>query len=231
MKRAVELFLVGAAISLPATIASAHIGVSQGFANTTHEVTFSVGHGCSGLDTSSVKIDIPASVTGLRTLTSDFGKATVETDATGAVTSVTWQKPDQDLLPADTAFYKLVLRFRVPNTPFATLFFPTHQTCKGLDGGVLVSDWIGTMPAPPDGGGPEPAPEMIIVPARTPGWNKWTVPVAVTDLKKFFGDALIVWKDDAAYSANANTAVLIGTTAGVTALTSLAANDEIWVKY
>jgi uncharacterized protein YcnI len=233
MKRTGQALLIGTAISLTAAIVDAHIEVASGpgFANTSQEITFGVGHGCSGMDTVSVKIDIPAGVTSVRTETSDFGKATVEKDMAGTVIAVTWTKPDADLLDSDTAYYKLTLRLKVPNAPFTTIFFPAHQTCKGPDGGTAVTDWIATMPSP-DGGGPEPAPALRIVPARVAGWNKFTVPAAIADLSVHFKDALIVWKGTtAAYSSNPVTADLITKTAGVTALTSLAANDEIWVKY
>jgi hypothetical protein len=50
-------------------------------------------------------------------------------------------------------------------------------------------------------------------------------------LKAFFGDAQIVWKGTAAFSANPTTAGLIAGTSGVTALTSIAAGDVIWVKH
>ena len=44
------------------TAAEAHIEVASGqaIANSTNEVTFSVGHGCTGADTYRVSIDIPA---------------------------------------------------------------------------------------------------------------------------------------------------------------------------
>ena len=64
----------------------------------------------------------------------------------------------------------------------------------------------------------EPAPALTVLPARQPGWNKYTVPVAVADLKPLFADAQIVWKDSAAYSANANTVAQIAGTAGVIVL-------------
>jgi hypothetical protein len=232
MNRTGQALLIGTAISLTAAMADAHIEVASGpgFANTSQEIVFGVGHGCAGMDTSSVKIEIPAAVTSVRAETSDFGKVTVEKDAAGIVTAVVWTKPDSELVDGDPNYYKLTLRIRVPNAPFTTLFFPTHQTCKGTDGGTAVSDWVATMPSP-DGGGPEPAPALRIVPARVAGWNKITVPIAVTDLGAFFKDALIVWKGNSAYSSNALTAELITKTTGVTALTSLAANDEIWVKY
>lgn len=77
----------------------------------------------------------------------------------------------------------------------------------------------------------EPAPALVVLPARQAGWNKLTVPVAVTDLSVLFADAQIVWKSSAAYSANAATLDQIKTTAGVSVLSALAAGDEIWVKY
>ena len=47
----------------------------------------------------------------------------------------------------------------------------------------------------------------------------------------FFSDAQIVWKGTAAYSANPSTADQVKATPGVSALTALQANDEVWVKY
>ena len=72
---------------------------------------------------------------------------------------------------------------------------------------------------------------LVILPTRKPGWNKYVVPQAVPDVAALFGDAQIVWKGTAAYSPSPTTTELIAATSGVTALTSLAANDEIWVKY
>lgn len=223
---------LGTAVILGAAVADAHVSVASGpaFATTTQEITFGVGHGCSGADTWSVRVEIPSSVTSVRTETSDFGKATLEKDAAGVVTAVTWQKPDADLLDEDSAYYALKLRIKVPDAPFTTLYFPAHQTCKDSHGATTTVDWVATTPSP-DGGGPEPAPALRILPARKAGWNKVTVPQAIDDLSVFFGDALIVWKGDAAYSANPSTVEMIAKTAGVTPLTALAAGDEIWVRY
>ena len=169
-------------------------------------------------------------MTSVRAVASDFGKATVEKDAANIVTAVTWTKAPGDVLEGDIAYYKLAIRLRVPDKPFTTLIFPARQTCTAADGGVTTVDWIAETESP-DGGGPEPAPVLQVLPARVRGWNKYTVPVAVSDLGDFFEDALIVWKGSAAYSSNPNTSDLIGTTPGVTRLTTLAADDEIWVKY
>lgn len=234
------------AVLLAPTLASAHVGISSGpgFANSTQEISFSVGHGCTDAngapsDTSSVTIDIPAGVTSVRAVPNAFGKVTV-TKATvnnvTTVTSVTWTKTPGDVIAADDNFYKLVLRLKVPNAPFTTVYFPTHQTCTTGTGTVLpVVDWVATAPNPSEdaGAAAEPAPALNVLPARTPGWNKVTVPVAVPadKLASWFGDAQIVWKGTAAFSVNAATLEQIKTTAGTTVLAALAAGDEIWVKY
>jgi periplasmic copper chaperone A len=223
--------LAATGLLLAPALASAHVSVASGpgFANTTQEVVFGIGHGCAGADTYTVRIEIPTGVTSVRPERSDFGKVSVEKNAAGDVIAVVWQKSDQDLLEGDISYYKLAVRLKAPNQPFTTLYFPTHQTCKASDGTVSSIDWVGT-PAT-SGGGAEPAPALNIVPARKAGWNKFTVPSALSDLGVFFSDAQIVWKGTAAYSPNLATAELVKATAGVTVLTELQANDEIWVKY
>lgn len=231
MKGSIVALLTAAGILLAPAVASAHISVSSGpgFANSTQEIVFGVGHGCEGTDTYSVKIDIPAGVTSVRPLRSDFGKATLEKNAAGDVTAVIWQKPDAELLDSDFGYYKLAIRLKVPNQPFTTLYFPTHQTCKASDGTLTTTHWVTT---PTTGGtADEPAPELKIVPARKPGWNKFKVPSDISDLSVYFSDAQIVWKGSAAYSANPATADLAKLTSGVSELTELKANDEIWVRY
>jgi periplasmic copper chaperone A len=225
---------------LAPTLAQAHVGISSGpaVANATSEIVFGVGHGCSGLDTLSIKIDIPASVTAVRAGGSDLGPATFERNAALAITAVTFTKPEGALTSGDDNYYKAVLRIKVPNTPFATLYFPVHQTCKAKGGATTtVVDWVGTTPNDAHdsdaGAAPEPAAALIIVPASKPGWNKFTVPSAIpaASLPAIFGTAQVVWKGSAAYSANPTTVEQIKSTAGVTALTELAAGDEVWVKY
>ncbi len=222
-------------LSLLPAIANAHISVASGpgFANTTQEITFGVGHGCAGADTYRVRVEIPSDVTSVRPMRSDFGKVSVEKDAAGLITAVSWQKADADALDADLAYYKLVVRLKVPNKPFTTAYFKARQTCRAADGTLSTVDWS-MLPSDPvvDGGAEEPAAALPILPARKPGWNKIVVAQAVPDVAALFGDAQIVWKGSAAYSANPATAELIAATPGVTALTgALAVNDEIWVKY
>jgi uncharacterized protein YcnI len=226
--------VVAGVLALPA-IARAHVSIisGPGFANTTQEITFGVGHGCAGADTYKVRVEIPADVLSVRPLRSDFGKPTVEKDAAGTITAVSWQKPDADALDFDLAYYKLVIRLKVPDKPFTTYYFKSQQTCRAADGTLTTVAWsmLATDPVVDGGAEDEPAPALVVMPARRPGWNKVVVAAAVPDLSKVFGDAQIVWKGTAAYSASATTTELIAATGGVTALTSLAANDEIWVKY
>jgi len=221
-----RLALVGVAAIFYPALADAHVTVisSPNFANTSQELTFGVAHGCAGADTSSVRIEIPAGVTSVRPEPSDFGPVTIEKDNTDTITAVSWTKPAASVLPSDVLYYKLTVRVKFPDKAFQTVSFLAHQTCTAGDGGIASEDWI-------QDGGANPAPVVNLVPARSPGWNKYTVPAAIPDLSVFFGDAVIVWKGNAAYSANAQTAAQITSTAGVTPLTSLSANDEVWVKY
>ena len=224
---------IACALLVPAT-AGAHVSVAgPAFANTTWEANFNVGHGCEGHDTYSVKVEIPAGVTSVRPIDSVFGKAFVTRDQAGAVTTITWTKEQIDVLPQDDNYYRLSARMRLPNTPFAKVFFPTTQVCRDAVGAETIVEWIGTgaEPIPTDGAAPpEPAPAVTLLPARVPGWNKYTVATAVSDLG-LFSDAEIVWSGDAAYSVNPNLAALIGVEPGTTALTTILAGSEIWVKY
>ena len=230
MRRSVQGILFAAAISTIPAIAAAHISISSGpgQANATQIVKFGVGHGCDGLDTYSIKIDIPAGVTSVRPVPSDFGKVSIEKDTTGLVKSVTWTRTTSDLASEDINYYELSVRAKLPDAPFTTIFFPTHQYCLGPDGGTVVTDWVGTDP---NDMVTEPAPALKVAPARKSGWNKIAMAQATTDLAGFFSDAAIVWKGNAAYSPNATTTDLIKNTAGVTPLTAIAAGDEVWVKY
>ncbi len=231
MKRTILTLPLAGIVVLLAATAQAHISIASGpaFANTSQQVRFAVGHGCAGADTYRVQIEIPAGVSSVRPEPSDFGQADVETDAAGTVVAVTWTKPEASVLDADTQYYELVVRLKAPDQPFSTVYLPSHQTCRAADGTETVVDWVGIDEAPDST--VEPAPELYVLPPRFPGWNKFTVGNAVDDLKGFFGDAQIVWAGNQAFSVNPATTELIGATAGVSTLTSLAKGDQIWVRY
>jgi uncharacterized protein YcnI len=216
------------------TLASAHISVAgPAFAKSTWEASFSVGHGCDGVDTYSVTIDIPAGVTGVRAVDSTLGKAVTKTDGSGNATSITWTKATADILASDVDFYRLPIRMTTPDAAWTTLYFIAHQVCRDQLGNTSTVEWSGKgqTTALPDGAPPpEPAPSVVLLPARTPGWNKFTVTQKLTSLT-VFNDAEIVWAGNAAYSVNAAYKDLIGKEPDTTALTEIAAGTDIWVKY
>ncbi len=210
--------------------AEAHVDLSSGpaAAAKSQKITLAVGHGCEGSDTVRVRVDIPAGVTSVRALFSDFSKPTLIRNGT-TVTAVEWTKPDADALPADDGYYELTFRARVPDAAFTQLQLNVTQVCRSAQGVETTVVWD-----QPPGSTGNTAPMLTIVPAHTTGWNKIVVgrSVAAADLPRYFGDAQIVWRGNAAFSANAATMAQIGQTQGVTALTGdLAAGDELWVRY
>lgn len=236
MKSKLSAAMLAATSTLVCTFASAHVSTSAGSpapAGASQEITLQIAHGCAidgvttTADTISLKVDMPAGVTGVRAVSSaDFPTITLDKDGSGNVTAITWAKTSAGL-DSDSNFYKLTFRAKMPAAPFTKIYFKAHQKCKapGKD-----TEWTGI---PNDGSGNEPAAEVVVLPAKVPGWNKLTVPVAIAaaDMASYFKDAQIVWKGTSAFSANAVTADQITKEPGVTALTALAANDEIFVKY
>jgi uncharacterized protein YcnI len=213
--------------------AFAHISLAgPGLAGQSQVLTFSVGHGCEGADTYSVEVTIPKEVTTVRAMPNVFGDAEVTTDDAGIVKAVKWTKAGK-IHEKDDQFYQLQIRIGVPNTPFETFLFPAKQTCRKSDGTESVVDWKATpeeVAAAKMGEEPEPAPSLTVIPVRLNGWNKFATKNKISDLT-VFDDAQIVWVGDAAYSKNPVTAELIKSEDGVTELTEIAANAEIWVKY
>ncbi len=207
----------------------AHVGIASGpaFANKSQKITFSVGHGCDGADTYRVRVDIPAGVTSVRALRSDFGKPTIIRDEVtpSVIVAVEWEKPLEDLQDEDVGFYELTLRARVPDAPFTQIPFTVTQTCRDSSDVETTEIWTGDTAA-----------VLNVVPSRLSGWNSFTlgasttIPEALVPI--FFGDAQIVWRGTAAYSANPVIATVIAATPNVTVLTGdLAPGDQIWVKY
>ena len=222
-----------AAAVLSSGLAYAHVGVtSPGFANQTQVLTFSVGHGCEGADTSRIEVTIPESVTQVRGVPNTFGAVEVKRNDANVVTSVVWTNPEPKA--ADLYYYQLQIRAKLPDAPFTTVLFPTKQTCKDKDGNEIVADWRATPEEAEAAGdseeGPLPAPAVAILPARKLGWNKFNVKSKLTDLT-VFDDAQIVWAGDAAYSSNPATQEQIKNEDGVTELKEIAANTDIWIKY
>jgi len=223
---------------LSSSIALAHVSLPNGPVQADKsgtKITFGLGHGCEvggvHYDTYKARVEIPAGMTSVRPLYSDFGKPVVTKSGVN-VTSIEWTKDLASVLPEDDGYYEITIRAKIPNAPFTRLPIVVHQIC--LVGGVETTMSWDVLPP----GTGNTAPVLTIQPARlnATGWNKFTIPAGVTvpnaDLGKYFGDALIVWKGAEAFSANAITVALIETTTGVTKLTGdLVAGDVIWVRY
>jgi uncharacterized protein YcnI len=190
------------------------------YAGKSYTGTLRAGHGCEDevtgdhYDTEKVEVEIPAGVTKVKPFDAPWGAATIEKDMEGNVTKLIWTR-NSAALAEDTHLYAVSFRATLPDAPLTTVSFRAVQICNG---GTIETAWEGAE-----------APTLNLVPARLPGWNKYTIDVEITDeamLKQYFGDALIVWSNDAAYSANPVTAELIDNK-----LISVPANQEIWVKY
>ncbi len=223
------------------SLAAAHITIVSGpaIANKSgQKVAFAVNHGCTDannnkLDTLSIQVDIPAGIdpTSVRAMPSDFAASPVVAKTGANVTSIKWSRDPADLQGDDLAYYEITLRLKVTDVPFTKIPFVITQVCRPK-GGTPADDvtvlWTGPST------NREPSPLLVVVPARSPGWNKLvlTTAVAATDFGAYFGDAQVVWKGTSAFSPNPTVAALITTTTGTTKLDAdLASGDEIWVKY
>lgn len=238
-KIAVGNLLTVAALLLVTGQAQAHIMVAgQAAAGQSFVATISVGHGCTDdlhaaakLDTKSVEFEIPEGVTSVRPMDSvSFGTPIITADGDGNVTAVKYERTNVDLRDGDPAFYQFQIRMKAPDAPFTKLIFLAHQVCGDMAAANadITVDWVSL-----DGTG-EPAAMLPVLPARSPGWNKWTTDEHIHGLDNltfFFGDALILWFDNAGYSSNAETQALIDADADSTALTEMHPGTEFWVRY
>ena len=223
MKQALLLILITAGI------AEAHPHIDSGSAQANKSgqlVTIAVSHGCSGKDTVKIEVAIPTGISSVRGLYSPFGAPKVTKDANNNVTSVTWEKATYEI--GDNTYPEFTLRLKVADVPFTSIMFNVTQTCRDATGDTVV-----VWDKPDDTTG-NAAPRLNVVPARLPGWNKFTLTTAVAeaDVPTYLGDAQIVWRGTSAYSPNAVVAAMIAMTPGVSVLSGgLAAGEEIWVKY
>ncbi len=229
--------LIIAGLLASSTSAFAHITVATGpvQAGKSAKVGLAINHGCnaSSEDSYKIRVDFPAGTfSNIRVMRSDFGTAVQIKDGNNAVIAIEWTKPDADKRVADDGYYELTFKATMPNAPFTKVKLDVTQTCVNSAGATTTPvHWD-------DSNAAEPAPRLVIAPARTNtiGWNKITIPanttVATSDFGAYLGDSLIVWKGTSAYSSNPNTVEQITATTGVTMLAdALAAGDVIWVRY
>jgi uncharacterized protein YcnI len=214
--------LAALAVLLAAPVAGLQAHVSfvdnSAVAGKSFIATANISHGCTVIDehydSYKVEVELPAGVTA-RPMHSSIGSASVDDPVTP--TLLTWEKSQADAQPHDTHFYQVQFRFSAPNAPLTTLAFRTTQYCTDGSNQVGTLVWEGVD-----------APTIRIVPAHSPGWNKYTAQADIdaATIQSYFGDALIVWSNDQAYSANPVTSSLIANP-----LTLITAGTEYWVKY
>lgn len=230
---------------LSVAVAQAHVSVvsDTAYANGYYAATLAVPHGCDGMDTIGVEVEVPANFGTPRVFESALGKGSVAIEGETGNYILTWTKAEgTEQYAEDDHAYEVSFRTRLPDTPFTTVYFPTRQFCESPVGATGQSDWVGTGGHGHDhgGGGGEseelPAPSMMIYPARYPGWNTYEVTEHLHDMS-IFNDAEIVWWNDAAYSSNPLTLELIEEDANTSVLEQIHPADEgqdptiIWVKY
>jgi uncharacterized protein YcnI len=239
-------FYVSALTLLASHALQAHVSVDTAngpaIAGKSYLVTLNLPHGCSGSDTYKIEVEIPSGFKLSRPVDSEFGAATITKETLAVpfvmhgknyeedVTKITWEKPESEIKASDTHLYRVSFRSTLPDTPFATAYLKTTQTCKMPDGSTEKLEWVGTGGHDDHSATLSPAPAMFIYPARTPGWNQYTVSEHVHDLS-IFKDAEIVWAGTEAYSPNANTSTLIEQDADTQTLQMIHPGTDIWVKY
>lgn len=223
MKTTLRIFLQTLMPSLfmltTAQVAHAHVSFvsNPAYANKTYLAAMNITHGCEdGLgehyDTLKIDVEIPAGVTAVRPADMPFFTATVTLDESDNVTKITWTKTIEGR-DTDMAFYQPVFRAKMPNAPLTTLEFRTTQTCAG----DITTVWENGE-----------VPTLKVLPARAAGWNKYTAQteISLANVQTYFSDALIVWSNNTAYSANPVTNALIKTP-----LTVIPLGADYWVKY
>jgi periplasmic copper chaperone A len=223
MNRRLQHTLIVLALYFWGATAQAHVGFApnNAYAGARYLATLNIPHGCEDVagkhyDTVKIEVSIPAAFTSkespVRPMDAVFGEAVLEKDAEGNVIKLIWTKT-VGAKADDSHTYQVSFRGTLPKAPFTVLAFPTTQTCVSN----ITTAWQG-----------EDAPSLKVLPVRALGWNKYTAQteMSLEAIKMYFGDAYIVWYQNAAYSANPVTAGLIPTP-----LMSIPVGGEFWVKY
>lgn len=137
---------IAALAAIPAALAHVTLEQQQAVAGTTYKAVLRVPHGCAGSPTTAVKVRVPDGMTGVKPmpkpgwqLSTVKGKLAVPVSdghggqITEGVTEVHWTG---GRLP-DEHYDEFVLRGTLPNTPNATVHFPTVSECE-----TGVERWI-----------------------------------------------------------------------------------------
>jgi periplasmic copper chaperone A len=138
--------IAACAIFYWASSAFAHITLEQATVetNATTKATLRVGHGCDGLPTQALRVQVPEGFQGSKpmpkagwTLSIQRAKLAKPYDDHGKqvtedVTEVTWTANSREAYVADDQYDEFVLRGKAPATP-GPLWFKVSQLCKDGD--------------------------------------------------------------------------------------------------
>lgn len=171
MRRTAIRAAFAASLVLAAGSAFGHITLEgrQAPADSYYKAVLRVGHGCEGSPTVTIRVQIPEGVTNVKVQPKQgwqiqIVKAALATPVadshgkpiTERVSEVVWQ--GGRLL--DEHYDEFVLRVKLPNTPGATVYFPTVQQCE-----QGVHRWIEIPAAGRDANEyEEPAPQVVLTP-------------------------------------------------------------------
>lgn len=216
--------------------AYAHMGVrGTAVAGQSFVATFTIPHGCTAddngttihSDTEVVTIALPSDITAFRPMHGGvFGEPSIETRNGQNVIVYT---RTANARTTDDLYYEISIRMTAfsaagaSDTLVRQLAFTTRQDCFG--GGFR--DWTGAD-----------SPTLRVFPRRAPGWNHYSLPdghYEPADLQRWFGDALILWSGNRAWSPNPETRALITSDPDANPIEAVhseaAAPAEIWVRY
>jgi hypothetical protein len=143
---------------LSSSIALAHVSLPSGPAQADKsgtKITFGISHGCEvggvHYDTWKFRVEIPAGMTSVRALTSDFGRPVVTKAGTPAIaTVIEWTRAPTDLLDDDDGYYEVSIRAKIPNTPFTrpARRYGKHRAGSHDPGCAPERDWLEQDHAP-----------------------------------------------------------------------------------
>ena len=124
-------FIAALAINAWASASFAHIVLEQKTAATasTYKAVFQVGHGCQGVATTAVRVQIPAGFKGAKPMPKAGWVLGIDSEA------ITWTAASAATALPDAHYDEFVLRGRTLDAPGA-LWFAVRQSC-----GTVVQDW------------------------------------------------------------------------------------------
>jgi periplasmic copper chaperone A len=146
--------LVTSALWAAAPAAQSHVTLEQAVATagSSYRAVFKVGHGCDGLATTGIRVQLPAGVQGAKPMPKAGWALTMRTDKlatpytrhgkeiTGDVSEVGWTATSKEAALPDAHYDEFILRANLPSTAGA-LWFKVVQSCEDKNGKQVTKEW------------------------------------------------------------------------------------------